>query len=438
MHARSSQPYDAQRLLALAECAASSFANQTRADTMRSEMDALSKRLRTTYDEVSLLYRLTQKLKISSSNEDLGRSALEWLEEVIPAESFALQLSSKLAANPDPAAENLAPNVFVTQDKCPIDAADFAQLIRQLKVDRPPSLAIINPQKRRDLPKTLAHQQQFVLVPLVEGDRLFGWLAAFNHRSHQEFASTEINLLSSVAAILSIHAANVDLYQQQREFLAGVVRALTSAIDAKDPYTCGHSDRVARVAVLLAKRLGCSLKECETVYLSGLLHDIGKIGIDDHVLRKPGKLTGAEYENIKLHAEIGYRILKGIKQLDQVLPVVRHHHEAWNGRGYPSGLCGDQIPFYARIISVADAFDAMSSDRPYRKGIPDDQIDRILSDGAGRQWDSHVVDAFFTIRNEIRGIVHVEESSAPVKMLHDVVVPFELSTVDYNVALPIT
>ena len=119
-----------------------------------------------------------------------------------------------------------------------------------------------------------------------------------------------------------------------------VVRALTSAIDAKDPYTCGHSDRVAQVARRLAEELGGDSHMLSRIYLSGLLHDTGKIGIDDTVLRKQGRLTEAEYEHIKTHAEIGHRILAGLKQLDDVLPVVLHHHEQWDGKGYPARAVG--------------------------------------------------------------------------------------------------
>jgi HD-GYP domain-containing protein (c-di-GMP phosphodiesterase class II) len=168
--------------------------------------------------------------------------------------------------------------------------------------------------------------------------------------------------------------------------------------------------------VLLARKLGCSDKELETIYLSGLLHDIGKIGIDDHVLRKAGKLTQAEYEHIKMHAEIGYRILKDLKQLDQILPVVRHHHEAWDGSGYPFGLAGEEIPFFARIVAVADACDAMSSDRPYRKGMGDDRLDTILREGAGLQWDPRVIEAFFAAREEIR-VVGRAQNEQPVAEL---------------------
>ena len=176
--------------------------------------------------------------------------------------------------------------------------------------------------------------------------------------------------------------------------------APTSAVDAKDQYTRGHSDRVARIAVRLAQELGCDIQTRKTLYLAGLLHDIGKIGIDGKVLGKAGPLSPAEYEHIKQHAEIGHRILYDLPKLHDVLQVVRHHHESWDGGGYPDGLDGERIPLAARIVAVADAFDAMSSDRPYRKAMSDHQVDRILGDGAGRQWDPRVIDAYFRCRGE--------------------------------------
>jgi HD-GYP domain-containing protein (c-di-GMP phosphodiesterase class II) len=150
--------------------------------------------------------------------------------------------------------------------------------------------------------------------------------------------------------------------------------------------------------------LGCSTEELNTIYLSGLLHDIGKIGIDDNVLRKPSALTPAEYEHIKTHPELGCRILEGVKQLDKVMPVVRHHHEAWNGTGYPAGLKAEETPFLARVVAVADSIDAMSSDRPYRKGMPDEKLDAILRDGSGKQWDPKIIEAAFQVRDELRAI----------------------------------
>jgi putative nucleotidyltransferase with HDIG domain len=189
---------------------------------------------------------------------------------------------------------------------------------------------------------------------------------------------------------------------EQTELPERIVRALTSAVDAKDPYMRGHSDRVACVAVRLAEELGCGAEMRKTVYLAGLLHDVGKIAIDDKVLRKTGQLSEGEYEHIKQHAEIGHRILHELLKQDEVLQVVLHHHEWWDGSGYPQQLDGERIPAGALIVAVADAFDAMSNDRPYRKRMSDQEVDQVLRDGAGRQWDPQVIDAFFRCRDEIR------------------------------------
>jgi HD-GYP domain-containing protein (c-di-GMP phosphodiesterase class II) len=222
---------------------------------------------------------------------------------------------------------------------------------------------------------------------LLEGDNLFGWLFALNHHEPNGFGTVETSLLSSVGAILGIHSANIEHYRNQSDFLTGVVQAFTSAIDAKDPYTCGHSDRVARLSVCLARQLGLETNDLNLLYMSGLLHDVGKIGIDDAVLRKPDRLTDEEYEQIKLHPELGCDILKDLKPLVPVLPVVRHHHEQWDGLGYPYGLKGLEIPELARITAVADAYDAMSSDRPYRCGMPDEKVDTIFRKDTESLWE---------------------------------------------------
>ena len=395
--------WDSHRLLHLAETASSCWAEQFRVWQLQRENYDVSSHLSAAYEELNLLYGLTQKLRISGSIEDLGRKSLEWLAEAISADGFVLELIAAEKAAGDGTGSNPRQSVYLQFGHAGVDRYQLARMVEHLNLAEQKRPLVVNASSENgNWP--LPDIQQAVIVPMTEGDNLFGWLAAFNRNKRSEFGSSEVSLLSSVAAILGIHAGNLALYRQQAEFLAGVVRALTSAIDAKDPYTCGHSDRVARIAVRLADHLGCNSKELETLYLSGLLHDIGKIGIDDQVLRKTGKLTVAEYEHIKVHAEIGYRILRDLKQLDQVLPVVRHHHEAWDGTGYPRGLTGENIPFYARIVAVADACDAMSSDRPYRKGLPEEKLDEILQEGSGSQWDPRVVEAYFAIRDEIRQI----------------------------------
>jgi HD-GYP domain-containing protein (c-di-GMP phosphodiesterase class II) len=142
------------------------------------------------------------------------------------------------------------------------------------------------------------------------------------------------------------------------------------------------------------------------------LHDIGKIGVDDRVLNKPGPLSREEFEQVKLHPQLGYDILKGVPQLEKILPIVLHHHEASDGSGYPARLAGEDTPLLARIAAVADAYDAMLSDRPYRSGLTGEALDAVFRDGAGKQWDARVVDAFFACREKIRRMAYDDSIGA--------------------------
>ncbi len=400
--AREQTPWAAETLLRIAELAVDGAQAGRLAAKMQKEADALSVHLATTYEEISLLHRLMQNLRLSKSDEELGREALEWMLEVVPASGLALQLVPAPGAAKSLTRTARMEPMLLSRGECPLDNEQFSALITHLGARPTHRPLVLNRAitDRADWP--FPQIREMIAVALADGETVFGWLAALNHAQAEEFGTVEANLLSSVAAILGIHGSNIELYRQQSELLAGVVRALTSAIDAKDPYTCGHSDRVARIAVRLADELGCDAKMLSTLYLAGMLHDIGKIGVNDSVLRKEGRLSTEEYEHIKGHVSIGHRILCDLAKLEDVLPVVLHHHESWNGGGYPNRLASDQIPLSARIVAVADAFDAMSSDRPYRKGMPDEKVDDILRSGAGQQWDPDVIDAFFRARDDIR------------------------------------
>lgn len=228
-----------------------------------------------------------------------------------------------------------------------------------------------------------------------------GWFLAVNSTSPDGFGTVEASLLETTASVIAVHGSNVTLLKELEKFLVDMVQALVSAIDAKDPYTCGHSARVAHVARCIAEELGLDSETCHNVFLAGLLHDVGKIGVEDRVLRKPDRLTDEEFEEIKKHPRVGYRILQHLQRLAFALPGVLYHHERIDGKGYPDGLVGDKIPLIARIIAVADSFDAMASDRPYRKGMPLEKVLRILQEGAGSQWDEQVVKAFLNAFDRI-------------------------------------
>ncbi len=231
-----------------------------------------------------------------------------------------------------------------------------------------------------------------------------GWLLAVNPLGDRLITSSDVERMQYVASLIATQLSNNRTYGDLKELLFGIIRALTAAIDAKDPYTSGHSERVARIAVRIAEEMGISAPKRSDLYLAGLLHDVGKIGIDDQVLKKTDRLTPAEYEQIQSHVEIGVTILKDLKKLSHIIPGVRHHHESLDGTGYPDHLLGEEIPIEARILAVADAFDAMSSNRPYRKRLSLAQIDRIFTEGKGVQWDPVVIEALFACRGDLEAI----------------------------------
>jgi hypothetical protein len=218
------------------------------------------------------------------------------------------------------------------------------------------------------------------------------------------FRRSDAALLTPFVALLELHARAARRYQDLKELLVGLTRSLTAALDAKDSYTFGHSERVARVAMELGRELGLQADDLSDIYLAGLLHDVGKIGIRDSVLTKPGPLTREEYEHIKQHVTIGYNILSELHPIRNLLPGVLWHHERWDGQGYPHGLAGEAIPLLARILAVADAFDAMSTARPYREAMPPRRVEEVLTSGAGTQWDASVIDAFNNCRQKVHAI----------------------------------
>ena len=210
--------------------------------------------------------------------------------------------------------------------------------------------------------------------------------------------------------------------EENKALFMGSIQMLAGAVDAKDPYTRGHSDRVTRYSVMIAQELGMDAAFLEVVRVSAQLHDVGKIGIEDHILRKPGALTPEEFEIMKTHTTKGATILRPVPQLREMLPGIELHHEALNGRGYPYGLKGDEIPVLARIIAVADTFDALTTNRPYQKAHSADDALRIIHKLSGERLDPNVAAAFVSVFQ--RGEIRLPEAPASaVPPAHDVPVP---------------
>jgi len=208
------------------------------------------------------------------------------------------------------------------------------------------------------------------------------------------FSPGDLRLLSITGRDLALAVENDQLRADQRRAYVGIVSTLIEAVEAKDRFNRGHSRRVSELASAFARRLGLPERERELLETAGKLHDIGKIGIPEEILNKPGRLTDEEFDVIKSHPVIGEQILMPLDFLAEARPVVRHHHERWDGRGYPDGLKGKDIPRSAALLSIVDSYDAMTSRRPYRDGMPPEKACAILQEGAGSQWDPDLVSLF--------------------------------------------
>ncbi|MFG0327444.1 MAG: HD-GYP domain-containing protein [Phycisphaerales bacterium JB037] len=242
---------------------------------------------------------------------------------------------------------------------------------------------------------------QVVLQPVIRGGRATAYLLAGEKTGlDPQVSSYDTHLIEAASGYLAPFMENTALYAQQQRMYLGTLEALTAAIDAKDRYTCGHSERVSHLSAAIAEAVGLDRDFVETTRIAGLVHDVGKIGVPESILCKNGRLTDPEFDAIKLHPEIGYRILKDIPRLREMLPGVLHHHERWDGRGYPHGISGEQIPLLGRIIAIADTFDAMSSTRAYRPAMPREKVLAEIERCAGSQFDPALVPAFLSLELE--------------------------------------
>jgi putative nucleotidyltransferase with HDIG domain len=225
----------------------------------------------------------------------------------------------------------------------------------------------------------------------------FGLLLAFHKDGSRSRPSEETRLLDFLITKASLAVENMALYESLISNFYGILKSLVNALEARDLYTGKHSERVTRYASETAGILDCSGAQLESMQTAGYLHDIGKIGVRDSILNKPGPLSMDEYEIVKKHPSIGDSIVSELGLSPEERSIIRHHHERWDGAGYPDGLSGEQIPLLARILSVADAFDAMTSKRAYRNAMSLDQALAELFKNRGKQFDPLALDAFLEV-----------------------------------------
>jgi len=240
-------------------------------------------------------------------------------------------------------------------------------------------------------------------VPLICQGKVLGVISVNNRVGDNTFQDKDLELLSTFAAQAAISIHNARLYSYLREIYVNTIKAFATAIEARDPYTRGHSERIAQYAVAIVQELNLDSDQMDTIRDASLLHDIGKIGVRESILQKPTALDDEEYREMQRHAVLGMQILESIPSLKPLLTIIHHHQEKFDGTGYPDGLSGVSIPLGARIIAVADAFEAMTSDRPYRPLRGFKQAIKELKKYSGTQFDPVIVTAFIQIleRNAI-------------------------------------
>lgn len=244
--------------------------------------------------------------------------------------------------------------------------------------------------------KTGFKTRNLIAYPLIVQKKIIGVIEAINKRDGL-FTNKDLEIISLISSSAAVILQNAFLYRELDELFKGTITSLANSVEAKDPYTSGHVNRVTELSIEIGKRIGLKGENLRACELAAILHDIGKIAIPDSILKKPDRLTDEEYNIMKTHVYHGARILNPIPGMKNVIPAVLHHHERWDGKGYPMGLKGEEIPLIARIITIVDSFDAMNSDRPYRKRLPPEVIEKELKEKAGFQFDPELIDVFLEI-----------------------------------------
>jgi putative nucleotidyltransferase with HDIG domain len=349
--------------------------------------------------DMVFMYQFSQSIAASLDQETQTRLIIDFLWKRYAPASLALSLLGPsgrslrlLATRPDQASD--------ADEEIEIASAYDDHALLQAHTE----LTGIDPQ---------IEDNHVVGIVLRSHDRPVGCLHLTRTLDQPHFDAGERRLLRIFASQVAASLDNARLYQALIDQNRQTIEALAEAIEARDTYTSGHSRRVTRYAVRLAQALGMDARQCELIHYASLLHDIGKIGIRDDVLLKPGPLSDDEFNVMKAHPEIGVKIIERVRGLQATLPIIKAHHERIDGGGYPYGLAGKTIPLEARILSIADAFEAMTSNRAYRPAMPVEDALTVLEAGRGNKWDVGLVDRFITL---IRQEGVLLDSAAPTRL----------------------
>jgi HD-GYP domain-containing protein (c-di-GMP phosphodiesterase class II) len=352
------------------------------------------KRIEGKAQRLALLSQLGQILNSTLDHREIRRRAMEASTQLMKAEVGSLLLA-------DEEKHQLYFEVALGDREEDIKTIylSFGKGIAGWVAQNGEPLIVNSPQKDSRFFKGVDERTEFktrniICVPVKVKGKVIGVLEAINKQGKERFDKEDLSLLTSLADQLAIALDNSRLYQELEEMFFQTAESLADAIEKRDPYTGGHTKRVTLYSEAIAKHLPLKPLERKWLKITSVLHDIGKIGVEDQILKKPAKLSLEEFDRIKRHSNMGVEIIEHIRQLKESIPGVKYHHEHVNGRGYPDGLRGQEIPILAKIVAVADTYDAMTTDRPYRKAKEKGAALIELRERSGTQFDREVVEAF--------------------------------------------
>jgi len=376
----------------------------------KERLEKLNQELMYKVEELHILNKIMSSFTSIVSATDIFKRAVDVTLEITHAHNAVFYMINEAIDQPFEVAS--AKVNKIQQDQIPEENSQpvsnpspLSGLIMEVVSDEIP-LLISNNNGARGLPPELLSA---MVVPLKIRDKVFGVLTASLREGDVRFTEKDLFYLSFMAQSAAHSIENLALYENIYENLFATLYAFVNAVEARDLYTREHSSRVTGISMIIGKQLGCSVEELDILNFAGHLHDIGKIGIRDDILLKPGRLTDEEFEKIKEHPTIGANILEQMGFWEKEREIIRCHHERYDGTGYPDGLKQEQIPLLARIMSVADVYDAMASDRAYRKRMDEKVILKIINEGVGTQFDPEVVAAFLEVYNQ-GTIIHYMET----------------------------
>lgn len=352
--------------------------------TLQQEINNLAAELSNRYEELNLIYTVCDNLKISNDLISAIKEIIKEASNILPGHTAVLSLPP------------IGIFEYVTTDaRFSIDElTTFVECVTK-RYGSGENYFVVNT-LNEFIENGFKYKNWFKLIAArvkIKDDHK-GMLTIFNDSGERDYTAGDLKLLSVIAHQLSVIITTDELYRNLKDFLLNFVKSMVAIIEAKDKYTRGHSERVNRISVMIAKAMGLPPKDIENIHWASILHDIGKIGISDNILTKPARLTEEECNLIKTHPMKGHEILKHIIQLKDALQGIMYHQESYDGSGYPEGLKGKEIPLYARIIAVADTYDAITSSRAYRPQNLHINAMKEIERVSGFQLDPDIVEIF--------------------------------------------